>query len=179
ALVYVAAAHRNQRHKGGSVPYLSHLLGVASLMLNHGGNETEAVAALLHDCIEDCGTEHRPFIVEAFGTPVLTIMEACSDAAVKQGEEKPDWRGRKVGYLRHLRGQPPSVLLVSACDKLHNGRAILGDLRISDQSVWQRFHQREADQLWYYRSLADAFLSLVPAVPVRLADELNRTVLAI
>src|ERR1700704_2503257 len=179
ALVYAASAHRHQRRKGGSVPYVSHLLGVASLVLDYGGGETEVVAGLLHDCIEDCGIEHEPFILKAFGAPVLALVEACSDAAVKQGEAKPDWHGRKAAYLEHLRSQPASVLLVSACDKLHNARAILGDLRIHGQSVWERFHQGEADQLWYYRSLAAAFASLVPAVPGSLAGELNPAVLVI
>lgn len=179
ALVYAAFAHRNQLRKGGSIPYLSHLLGVASLVLDHGGDEAAAAAALLHDCIEDCGIEHEPFILEAFGEAVLGIVQACSDAAVKQDVEKPPWRARKEAYLRHLEGQEHRVLLVSACDKLHNARAILSDLRSCGQSVWLRFNRPEPDQLWYYRSLADAFMAHVPAIPGRLADELDRTVSAI
>lgn len=179
ALAYASIAHRHQLRKGGSIPYLSHLLGVASLVLEHGGDETAAVAALLHDCIEDCGIEHEPFIREAFGEPVLEIVKACSDASVRQGEKKPEWRFRKERYLRHLESQPPRVLLVSACDKLHNARAILDDLRNEGRSVWERFNKGEAYQLWYYWSLADTFLGLVPAVPQRVADELERTVAAI
>lgn len=162
-----------------SIPYLSHLLGVASLVLDHGGCETQAAAALLHDCIEDCGIEHEPFIREGFGDTVLHIVRACSDAAVRQGEEKPDWQERKGTYLQHLATQNKDVLLVSSCDKLHNSRAVLGDLRELGQSVWQRFKRGETDQLWYYRRLSDTFLSSVPLIPARLADELDRTVSAI
>jgi (p)ppGpp synthase/HD superfamily hydrolase len=176
ALIYASTAHRHQRRKPASNPYLGHLLGVASLVLEHGGSEREAIAALLHDCIEDCGAEHSTFIQEAFGDEVLKIVKACSDAEVKQGEKKPDWRERKVRYIRHLGTQPGSVLLVSGCDKLHNARAILSDLRYSGQSVWERFNKGEADQIWYYRSLADTFKARVPVVSSRLADELNRTV---
>jgi (p)ppGpp synthase/HD superfamily hydrolase len=137
---------------------------VASLVLEHGGNETEAIAALLHDCIEDCGSQHSTYIREAFGGEVLSIVKACSDAEVEQDEKKPDWRERKVGYIRHLGTQPGSVLLVSGCDKLHNARAILSDVRYSGQSVWERFSKGEAEQLWYYRTLADTFKARVPAV---------------
>jgi (p)ppGpp synthase/HD superfamily hydrolase len=152
---------------------------VASLVLDHGGSETQAVAALLHDCIEDGGIEHEPFIREAFGDEVLRIVRGCSDAAVKQGEEKPDWHGRKTAYLRHLKSQDAGVLLVSCCDKLHNARAILGDLRNQGQSLWERFNRGEMDQLWHYRALSEAFCAEVPLIPARLADELDRTVSAI
>lgn len=179
ALVYAASAHREQRRKGSGVPYLSHLLGVASLVLEFGGDETAAIGALLHDCIEDCGNEHAEFIGDQFGAPVLAIVEACSDANVPRGQPKPDWTVRKEGYIDHLAGQPAPVLLVSAADKLHNARSILSDLRVEGRSVWTRFSRGEEDQLWYYRTLTDTFLSRVPEVPAGLADELDRTVSAI
>lgn len=179
ALIYASAAHHQQRRKGGTIPYLSHLISVASLVLDHGGDETQAIAALLHDCLEDCGREHEPLIEEAFGGEVLAIVRACSDADVRQGEDKPPWRERKAAYLAHLNHQPASVLLVSCCDKLHNARAILSDLRQCGPTMWERFNEGEAEQLWYYGALADTFAGRVPDVPARLVDELRRTVFAI
>ncbi len=176
ALVYAVSAHRLQARRGSGVPYLSHLLGVSALVLEHGGDETAAIGALLHDTIEDCGSEHAAFIRAEFGDEVLTIVEACSDASVPRGQPKPDWTSRKQGYIVHLGDQPAPVLLVSACDKLHNARTIVSDLRLEGLSVWGRFGQGERDQLWYYRTLADTFTALVPKVPARLADELDRTV---
>ncbi len=179
ALVYATAAHRRQARKGSGIPYLSHLLGVAGLVLEHDGDETAAIGALLHDTIEDCGNEHREFIRAEFGDDVLAIVEACSDASVPWGATKPDWAPRKESYISGLRNEPPAVLLVSASDKLHNARTILSDLRLRGPSVWDRFGRGETSQLWYYRTLADTFTSLIPKVPARLADELDRTVTGI
>jgi len=179
ALVYASAAHRHQTRKGGTIPYLSHLLSVASLVLDHGGNETQAVAGLLHDCLEDCGREHEPFIEEAFGGEVLAIVKACSDADVSQGEAKPPWRERKEAYLAHLSSQPAPVLLVSCCDKLHNARAILSDLKKRGPSLWEIFNEGKAEQLWYYDALVKTFADRGPDVPRQLVDELQRTILAI
>ncbi|HUQ64115.1 MAG TPA: HD domain-containing protein [Acidimicrobiales bacterium] len=176
ALLYAASVHRRQVRKGSGVPYLSHLVGVASLVLEHHGDETAAIGALLHDCIEDCGSEHAEFLRVEFGEEALAIVEACSDASVPSGTQKPDWSARKQAYIAHLVDQPPAVLLVSACDKLHNARSILSDLRQEGLSVWDRFGRGESDQLWYYRTLADTFVSLVPNVPIGLAAELARTV---
>src|SRR3954468_8283385 len=112
ALVYAASAHRQhvrkgppeQRREGANVPYLSHLLGVASLVLEFGGDETAAIGALLHDCVEDCGNEHVPFIRAEFGAEVLEIVIACSDSDVPQRAKKPDWLPRKEGYISRLPG---------------------------------------------------------------------------
>jgi (p)ppGpp synthase/HD superfamily hydrolase len=129
-LAYVAEMHREQPRKGIPVPYLSHLLGVASLVLEYGGDEDQAISALLHDTLEDCGEEHAPVIEERFG-PTLALVRACSDDEVSAGAEKRAWRLRKEGYLAHLEklGADHPALLVSAADKLHNARAIRADLR--------------------------------------------------
>ncbi len=131
ALAYVAEMHREQARKGIPVPYLSHLLGVASLVLEYGGDENQAISALLHDTIEDCGNEHAPVIEDRFGPAVLALVRACSDDEVPAGAEKRPWRNRKEEYLAHLDqlGAGHPALLVSAADKLHNARAIRADLR--------------------------------------------------
>lgn len=175
ALAYAAEMHRDQARKGIPVPYLSHLLGVASLVLEYGGNEDQAVSALLHDTIEDCGNEHAPVIEDRFGAAVLALVRACSDDEVPAGTEKRPWRNRKEGYLAHLDelGAGHPALLVSAADKLHNARAIRADLRQHGLSVWDRFNRPAKDQLWYYRALVDTFGRLLPGA---LSDELRRTV---
>src|SRR5439155_7767719 len=129
ALLYAAAAHRQQPRKGTAAPYLSHLLGVASIVLTYGGNEDQAIAGLLHDTVEDCGTEHEPVIGALFGDEVLRIVLACTDARVRGGEAKAGWRERKEQYLHNLRALPPgdAALLVSCSDKLHNAQATVAD----------------------------------------------------
>ena len=175
ALAYAAEMHREQARKGIPVPYLSHLLGVASLVLEYGGDEDQAIAALLHDTIEDCGNEHAKPIADRFGQTVLGLVRACSDDEVPAGAEKRPWRSRKKEYLAHLDelGAAHPALLVSAADKLHNARAIRADLRTHGLSVWSRFNRPAKDQLWYYRNLAAIFERLLPGP---LADELRRTV---
>ncbi len=179
ALLYATAAHRQQPRKGTPVPYLSHLLGVASIVLTYGGNEDQAIAGLLHDTVEDCGVEHEPVIGELFGDEVLRIVLACTDARVPGGEAKADWRERKEQYLHHFRELPPgdAALLVSCSDKLHNAQAILADLETLGLPLWERFPGKTPeDQLWYYESLAATFGDRLPGA---LADRLQRTVDAI
>jgi (p)ppGpp synthase/HD superfamily hydrolase len=147
-------------------------MSVSAIVLEDGGSEDEAIAALLHDVIEDVpveGTEE--FIRERFGDYVAQIVRACSDATT---HPKPPWRERKEGYLAHLETAPPEVLRVSLADKLHNARAILYDLRAVGDLLWARFTAASAaDQLWYYRSLAEIFSRRKPGP---LADELQRVV---
>jgi (p)ppGpp synthase/HD superfamily hydrolase len=176
ALLYATAAHRQQPRKGTPVPYLSHLLGVASIVLTYGGNEDQAIAGLLHDTVEDCGVEHEPVIGELFGDEVLRIVLACTDARVPGGEAKAGWRERKEQYLHHLRELPPgdAALLVSCSDKLHNAQAILADLETLGLPLWDRFPGKTpAEDLWYYQSLAAIFAD---GLPGPLADRLRRTV---
>jgi (p)ppGpp synthase/HD superfamily hydrolase len=176
ALLYAAAAHRQQPRKGTPVPYLSHLLGVASIVLTYGGDEDQAIAGLLHDTVEDCGAEHEPVIGELFGDEVLRIVLACTDSAVPAGQEKAPWRDRKQRYLDHLGelGPGDAALLVSCSDKLHNAQAIVADLETLGPRLWDRFPGKTpADNLWYYESLAAIFTDRFPGP---LADRLRRTV---
>jgi (p)ppGpp synthase/HD superfamily hydrolase len=165
--------HAAQRRKGTDIPYIAHLMAVAALVLEHGGDEEQAIAALLHDAIEDCGVEHEAGIAARFGPRVAAIVRACTDAEVVP---KPPWRARKEAYIAHLDETPPDALLVSACDKLHNARAILADLRAEGASVFARFNGGRDGTLWYYATLADRFATLLPG---RLARELAAEVAAL
>jgi (p)ppGpp synthase/HD superfamily hydrolase len=172
ALGYAARLHSGHVRKGTAIPYVAHLLAVAGLVLEHGGDEDEAIAALLHDAAEDCGG--RP-ILDAirgrFGERVAAIVEGCSDS-LTAGEKAPWWE-RKTEYLKHLRNAPPSVRLVSAADKLHNARAILADYRSIGDDLWERFTAKREGTLWYYGKLVDLFRDLGPH---HLAEELTRVV---
>jgi (p)ppGpp synthase/HD superfamily hydrolase len=165
--------HAAQLRKGTGIPYASHLLGACSIALDYGADEDEAIAALLHDAIEDvqyaAGARET---VAAFGPEVLRLVEACTDADT---EPRPPWRERKEAYLAHLADADRPILLVSASDKLHNARAIVADVRRLGEALWARFHHSKAETLWYYRSLVTAFRSN-PAHPRDLIDELDRTV---
>src|SRR6266566_4824103 len=171
ALVFATRLHAGQRRKGTAIPYISHLLGVTSIVLEQDGNEDEAIAALLHDAIEDQGgAATREEIRRRFGNTVVAIVNGCTDAEVVP---KPPWRRRKEAYIAHLRDAPASVRLVSAADKLHNARAILADYRSVGESLWKRFHGGKTGTLWYYRTLVDVLRKTGPAP---LFEELERVV---
>jgi (p)ppGpp synthase/HD superfamily hydrolase len=155
ALVYATRLHENQTRKGSDIPYISHLMAVASIALEHGANEDEAIAALLHDAVEDQGG--APTLAEIrrrFGDGVAEIVAGCTDADVTP---KPPWRARKEAYIAHIATAGDSVLLVSASDKLHNVRSILSDYHEIGDAVWSRFKGGKEGTLWYYRSLVEAF----------------------
>ena len=171
ALTYAARLHREQVRKGSGVPYLSHLLGVAGIALEHGASEDEAIAALLHDAVEDQGG--APTLAEIrgrFGDTVADIVAGCSDTDVVP---KPPWRPRKEAYVAHLASASPSARLVSAADKLHNARSILTDYRRLGEAVWSRFAGGKEGTLWYYRAVVQAFRAYEPTP---LVDELERAV---
>jgi GTP pyrophosphokinase len=171
ALVYAAAVHADQRRKVAGEPYLAHLLAVAAIVLEYGGNEDEAIAALLHDAIEDQGGAARgDEIGRRFGRDVLQIVEGCSDTDV---QPKPPWRQRKEAHVARLRHASASVRLVSAADKLHNARALLREYRLHGESVWDHFRGGREGTLWYYRAVADA-LEQSGAGP--LTEELDRVI---
>jgi GTP pyrophosphokinase len=177
ALAFATRLHARQVRKETDIPYISHLIAVAGLVLEHGGNRDEAIAALLHDAIEDCPKDHpggraqlRRDIEREFGPTVLAIVEGCTDA---EADPKPPWRARKEAYLEHLPTAPASVRLVSCADKLHNARAIVADLRVMGPALFERFTGRREGTLWYYRALAAEFGR---GGPERLAAELGRTV---
>jgi (p)ppGpp synthase/HD superfamily hydrolase len=138
ALIYVTRLHSDQMRKGTETPYVAHLLSVAGIVIDHGGQEDEAIAALLHDAIEDQGgAEIREEIRKRFGDTVVDIVNGCTDAEV---EPKPEWRRRKEAYVSHLVDASASVWLVSAADKLDNARAILRDYRVMGEALWSRFN---------------------------------------
>ncbi len=156
ALLYASNLHRDQKRKGGDTPYVTHLLGVASIVGENDGTEDEVIAALLHDAVEDHPRDGatKKEIVERFGGNVAGIVDGCSDTDV---EPKPAWLERKEAYIAHVAGASESVRLVSAADKLHNARAILADLRTLGDELWGRFKGGKDDTLWYYRELVGRF----------------------
>lgn len=171
ALVFAARLHADQKRKGTEIPYVSHLLGVASLVIENGGDETEAIAALLHDAVEDQGgASTLEEIRRRFGDRVAEIVAGCTDA---ETVPKPPWRERKERYVAHLAETTASVRFVSSADKLHNARAILGDYRRIGDDLWNRFTGGREGTLWYYRALVDAFRA-AGGTPV--LDELDRVV---
>jgi GTP pyrophosphokinase len=157
ALGYAAAAHAKQVRKGTDIPYISHPIAVSALVVEHGGNETQAIAALLHDVLEDCGPEHGPVIEELFGNDVLTIVQGLTDGVPDADGDKIEWRVRKDSYLSHLESADPDVVLVSACDKLHNATAIADDHAAIGDAVFERFSKPKSCTVWYYSELARIF----------------------
>jgi (p)ppGpp synthase/HD superfamily hydrolase len=152
ALSYAARIHARQFRKGTTRPYIAHLLGVTATVLTHGGDEDEAIAALLHDAVEDQGGEARlRDLRRKFGSRVAKIVEGCTDS---YGDEKPPWLERKKQYLRHLRKANASVRLASAADKLYNAREVLMDLQKRGAEVWSRFKGGKNGTLWYYQQVA-------------------------
>jgi (p)ppGpp synthase/HD superfamily hydrolase len=181
AVDYARIAHADQKRKGTDIPYLTHLLSVASLVIEFGGSEDQAIAGLLHDTIEDCGEAHEASIRAQFGDVVADIVRACTDGTAegKAGHTDPeaiqrDWLSRKRAYIAHLAEAPETVLLVSACDKLHNARAIVQDIEDPDvgMKVFARFKSGADGTLWYYRTLSEILLHRAPSC----ADTLKSTV---
>ena len=158
ALLYASAHHRLQLRKGGQVPYLAHLLAVASIALEAGATEDEAIGALLHDVIEDGGgMDAHAEITERFGPDVARIVLANSDSVTGEAEKAP-WRERKQDYIDAIAHKPHDALLVSLADKVHNARSILHDHKTVGEDLWARFETGEGESVrWYYRSLTEAF----------------------
>ena len=170
AFQFAAEKHAGQTRKASSTPYIAHLMGVASLVLEFGGDEDMAIAALLHDVVEDCGG--APMLKEVrrkFGGRVAKIVDGCTDSDT---DPKPPWRERKETYIRHLKSADAETRLVSAADKLNNVRSILSDYREVGESVWERFSGGREGTLWYYRALLEEFLRK----PNRLIRELELAV---
>ena len=165
--------HAHQARKGSEIPYVSHLLAVAGLVLENGGDEDQAIAALLHDGPEDQGGEATLIeIGERFGPRVATIVAACSDTFETP---KPPWQARKESYIAHISALTPDegadVWLVSLADKVHNARTIVSDLRVLGPVTLDRFTGGRDGTVWYYRTLSGHFSELLPGA---LADELAR-----
>jgi (p)ppGpp synthase/HD superfamily hydrolase len=173
ALVYAEHKHHSQVRKGGDIPYIGHLLSVASLVLNDGGSETQAIAALLHDTVEDQGGP--PTLEEirsAFGDDVARIVDECSDT---DEEPKPPWLDRKRAYIAHLADVGQDTLLVSVADKLDNARSMLRDYHEHGPALWERFNRKNPhDHLWYYTELLAAYRNR--GLDSWMVDELGRVV---
>ena len=181
ALVYATQLHADQYRKGGDVPYVAHLLAVTSLVLEAGGDEDEAIAALLHDAAEDQGGRATlDEIRDRFGETVAEIVAGCTDSWTIP---RPPWRKRKEATIAHLRTASASVRLVSAADKLHNARTILADYRTLGEALWSRFNGGREGTLWYYRSLVEVMQDAGPAplieastIEASIVEELARIV---
>ena len=153
ALVLAARLHRDQLRKSTAIPYVCHLLAVAAIVGENGGDEDEVIAGLLHDAVEDQGgKETRQLIFDRFGSNVADIVDGCtdSDEAVKS-----EWRSRKERHVAHLAAASPSIKLVILADKLHNARSLLADLRAVGETCWLRFKGGRTGTLWYYRAILD------------------------
>jgi GTP pyrophosphokinase len=173
ALGYAAELHLHQRRKGKGQPYVGHLLGVAAIVIQHGGGEEEVIAALLHDAVEDQGGLPRlDEIRTKFGERVARIVDGCTDSYEASGEKR-EWGERKRAYIERVAHEPEDVRLVSAADKLANAREILSDYRVEGDAVFTRFSGRKKGTLWYYRTLVDVFCK---AGSNPLIDELDRVV---
>jgi len=178
AFEYALRKHRTQKKKGSRIPYIEHLMGVCSVVLHYGGGQDEAIAALLHDVVEDQGG--KPVLAEIlreFGPRVGHIVEGCTDSDT---HPKPPWRERKQKYISHVPSSDAGVRLVAAADKLHNSRAILADYRQVGEQVWSRFQGGREGTLWYYGELVKAFRAAPPDPRVDpLVNELERVVRAL
>lgn len=171
ALVYATRLHANQRRKSSGAPYLAHLLAVTALVLEHGADEDLAIAALLHDAVEDQGgASTRADIARQFGERVAEIVDGCTDT---DQYPKPPWRSRKEAYVAHLAKADDGVRLISAADKLHNVRDLIAALRRQGDTVWQHFRGGREGTLWYYRSMLE---TLSARGPQPLVEELARAV---
>lgn len=172
ALTYACILHSGQVRKRTEVPYISHLLSVASLALEYGADEDEAIAALLHDAVEDAGGKPREAdLRQRFGNRVADIVVGCTDT---DEFPKPPWLERKKTYIEHLQNASASARFVSCCDKLHNARSIVSDLRQHGEQTWAKFNGGREGSLWYYETLAGEYRRLNVCPP--LVDELSRTV---
>lgn len=182
AVAMARTVHAGVPRKGTTIPYLAHVLGVSSLVLDFGGDEDAAIAGLLHDAIEDGPLGAEADIRAAFGNRVTAIVIGCSDAtaeakALASGDRRADWLRRKLGYLAHLAQADADILLVSSCDKLHNARAIVEDLHIHGDALFDRFTAGKDGTLRYYASLSAIFSErLAPAATplTRVVAEMHR-----
>jgi GTP pyrophosphokinase len=174
ALLLASRVHRAQTRKGTRIPYIAHVLGVASIALEYGATEAEAVAALLHDAAEDGGGEAMlAEIRAAFGETVADIVLGCSDSLVENPDDKAPWRQRKETHLAHLVHATSSVCLVFAADKLQNVRSLARDYRLHGEDVWPRFKGHREGTLWYYDEVSTV---LSRRCPTALTRDLRREV---
>ena len=177
AVDYARVLHASDVRKETTIPYFAHVMAVAAIVLEHGGTEDQAIAALLHDAGEDHGGKPRIAAIRAeFGAAVANIVEGCSDDLPAAGEKKGPWQERKTAYIARLKTEPLDIVLVSAADKLHNARAVLADYRILGEPLWSRFNASRDETLWYYVELCNVFhCRLCDPATAPLASELRAT----
>lgn len=154
AVVFASAHHFGQVRKGNGAPYISHPLAVAALVVEYGGNEDQAIAALLHDTLEDCDVT-REQLAARYGEKVAAVVVACTDTTDRP---KPPWRERKESFVARLKTALPTAKLVVAADKHHNVQCILRDLARPSvgERVWDRFRAKRSEQLWYFGAVVQA-----------------------
>jgi len=179
AMAYATKLHKDQSRKSTTITYISHPIGVASLVLEANGDEDQAIAALLHDIPEDCGGEPRlQEITEMFGPRVEKIVRGCSDSLVEDPTEKAPWRDRKEVHISHLHKADTDTLIVTAADKAHNARSIATDLQNQGPSLWDRFNAQRDDIIWYYESVYEVLnqrqVSSALLVPLRNAIDVMK-----
>jgi (p)ppGpp synthase/HD superfamily hydrolase len=184
ALAYASRHHREQLRKGSRVPYLTHLMSVSALVLEHGGGEDQAIAGLLHDAVEDAprgtGGAVLAEIRSRFGDDVAEIVRACSDGLDADGNRRGTWAERKIAYIKALPGKPVEALVVTAADKTHNGLCIAADVRRYGQDFWSTFNASRDELLWYYTSVERAVAERLPdhSITVALRQAVDELVAA-
>ena len=172
ALLFACEAHRTQLRKGSTVPYISHLMAVARLVLEYGGDEQQAIAALLHDAPEDQGgAAMLERIRNEFGDDVAALVNDCTEILERS---RLDWSSRKKAYLAHLSSITDRAALIAGCDKVHNARNLITALELCGPSAFERFNGKAAGTKWWYQQLAT---QLGPRLPVALQRELDRLTL--
>jgi (p)ppGpp synthase/HD superfamily hydrolase len=180
ALKFASRLHAKQARKGSNAPYISHLLAVAVIALEHGATEKEAIAALLHDAVEDQGGQATlDEIRRRYGKRVARIVDAVSDT---DQSPKPPWRERKEAYIERLPSEPYSVRLVVAADKLHNLRDLLSSYRVQGDDLWTHFKGGRDGTLWYYHAVVDALVAAAKPEENQLraiTEEIDRTLAAL
>jgi (p)ppGpp synthase/HD superfamily hydrolase len=173
ALLYASRHHRGQLRKGSRVPYMTHLMSVSALVLEHGGTEDQAIAGLLHDAVEDApagrGGAVLTEIRERFGAAVADMVAACSDGLNDSGERRGTWQERKQAYVDGLPDKPLDALLVTAADKTHNGLCIAADVRRYGHGFWSTFNASREDLLWYYTSVEKVVAERFPGCSIAVA----------
>lgn len=180
ALEFANEAHGDQARKGTNIPYISHLLIVAGIVLEHGGDEDEAIAALLHDTVEDCGGRTvMEKIRQRFGEKIAGLVDGCTETDIRP---KPPWKERKECYIAKIKNSNPSVRLISCADKIHNAQSILYDYRSAGEKVWDRFNSDKKETLWFYRSLVKVYRESGDARPIfneieRVVNELEKIII--
>lgn len=157
AIALGAHAHDGQVRTGTTIPYFSHPIAVSALVLAYGGDEDQAIGAVCHDMVEDCGAAWEGRLRETFGNRVGDIVRGCSDCVPVEGQPKPDWHTRKADYIRHMHFATVDVAFVSLCDKLHNATCIVEDLEDIGDAVFERFRADKDGTIWYYGSLLEVF----------------------